>query len=787
MDPRRPSVITNIIDDALKLFDSYSETDERGALLTFANFPKGRSKPIIDAFKTKMKSQGAHGITMHSIMVGLEETYPEIGTLSRWLNALEEEAKKIPQLLAHAQSHGMSFTGPGDSNDATHGKRQADLDPNANSKKNKKTHEDDKSRKPLEDKTAKHLCKGCGKPHHGECRFANHPLYNTSSKAWIESDIGIKVRAKNQDIASFPIKQKLDGDMLVSYEWKVNNNSINNLFSTVTSNNTDNNSFRRGTLLLKGKVQRSRVVNPTDIFLKKSELCEVLIDSGAYPSNYIRKSFVDNLIKNSYDVLVRNIKKQKVKAAFGNETFTSQIVILNMTVYTETQHYCLNGEEYKVVDELPHDIIVGLDSIRGHDLTKHLRDHFVHRGAETTALRDPMTYILGSDPNSVKNSTVDETRIFTMGAIATKDELLDLEPNDDEIEFYTKDSSFLDNNQHNSEQIKFNTFGDEDLQCRLRNLLHKYSDTFSRTVGQTPANIKPFELKVDKTKWETSANRAPPRPQTLAKTTASQEYIKRHLELGVIAPSQSPYWSQIHLEPKKTEPVEYRVCCDFRNINKCSESMNYPLPNIPAMLQRIGSHKPKYFAVLDLTSGYHQVPVSVDSQDFTSFRTLDGLYKWRRLPMGLKGAPSYFQQQMCNTVLVDLIHSILENYLDDFIIFGVTKEEFLQRVEMTLERMKKFNIVLNPAKCKFGMSEVEYVGHKIDESGLHFSEEKLNDLRNYSQPTTQRQLKSFLGLASYFRDHIEHFSENVHDLQAMVVPYNPSKKLSWTENTTQLL
>ena len=61
------------------------------------------------------------------------------------------------------------------------------------------------------------------------------------------------------------------------------------------------------------------------------------------------------------------------------------------------------------------------------------------------------------------------------------------------------------------------------------------------------------------------------------------------------------------------------------------------------------------------------------------------------------------------------------------------------------------------------------MGHKIDESGLHFSEEKLNDLRNYSQPTTQRQLKSFLGLASYFRDHIEHFSDNVHDLQAMVV------------------
>ena len=112
------------------------------------------------------------------------------------------------------------------------------------------------------------------------------------------------------------------------------------------------------------------------------------------------------------------------------------------------------------------------------------------------------------------------------------------------------------------------------------------------------------------------------------------------------------------------------------------------------MLQRIGSHKPKYFAVLDLTSGYHQCPISVDSQDFTAFITSDGLYKWTRLPMGPKGAPSYFQQQMCTLVLAGLIHTILEVYLDDIIVYASSQDELLQRLQAVFDRLTQFNITL---------------------------------------------------------------------------------------------
>jgi len=89
----------------------------------------------------------------------------------------------------------------------------------------------------------------------------------------------------------------------------------------------------------------------------------------------------------------------------------------------------------------------------------------------------------------------------------------------------------------------------------------------------------------------------------------------------------------------------------------------------------------------------------------------------------------------------------------------------LQRIQTVFDRLRKFNITLNPDKCRFGLNKVEYVGHTIDETGLHFSQEKLDKVLNFPQPVTHRQMKTFLGLASYFRDHVHNHSALVHELQ----------------------
>ena len=101
-----------------------------------------------------------------------------------------------------------------------------------------------------------------------------------------------------------------------------------------------------------------------------------------------------------------------------------------------------------------------------------------------------------------------------------------------------------------------------------------------------------------------------------------------------------------------------------------------------------------------------------------------GTYVWLRLPMGVKGVGSHFQQQIATKVLCGLIYKICELYLDDIIVHGRTEEEFLANLRQVFERLRKHRILLSPGKCRLGLSKVEYVGHVIDENGLSFSTEK---------------------------------------------------------------
>jgi hypothetical protein len=440
----------------------------------------------------------------------------------------------------------------------------------------------------------------------------------------------------------------------------------------------------------------------------------------------------------------------------------------------------LYNVEFKVLDNIPVDLIIGLPTIRKHDLTKVFRAIFVDNPVTSAGLKG--TARAGTSTTSA-NSTTDEFAWLTPMGTKTvhKNVLLDFEYDDDDFENFTREAPWdaLPSHDLDTQAYNFKIFGDDDLREKLLAKCHENRDRFSRTVGATPASLPPFQLEVDRTAWESPANRTPARPQTAAKTYATQKFIRQALADGVIVPTQAPYWSQVLLTPKKDGT--FRLCLDYRNLNKCTKSMGWPLPNIATMLQRIGSHKPKYFAVLDLTSGYHQCPISVDSQDFTAFLTSDGLYKWTRLPMGPKGAPSYFQQQMCTRVLAGLIHTILEVYLDDIIVYASSQDELLQRLQAVFDRLKQFNITLNPEKCKFGLTQVEYVGHTIDETGLHFSQEKLDKVMNFDKPTTHKQLKTFLGLISYFREHVNNHSELVHELQQMITPYFKSRKLVWSD------
>ena len=274
------------------------------------------------------------------------------------------------------------------------------------------------------------------------------------------------------------------------------------------------------------------------------------------------------------------------------------------------------------------------------------------------------------------------------------------------------------------------------------------------------------------------------------------------LPAEVIRTSQAEHYSQAHLvkkpvyttetDPNNTSPTSvshaksvnktegWRFTVDFRNLNRASTGMGWPIPNIQQMLRRLGEHKPKYFGKLDFTSGYHQAPLAENSRWLTAFITFMGVFEWCRVPMGLKGAGAYFQGTLASIVLAGLIYFICELYIDDLIIHAQTPDEFATRLEQVLQRLDKYNIKVHPDKCELGLSEVEYVGHTINQHGLAFSREKIDKVLDFDTPILGKDLKSFLGIAVYFIDHIKNYANLVRPLHKMITNYERNRRLIWS-------
>jgi hypothetical protein len=266
-----------------------------------------------------------------------------------------------------------------------------------------------------------------------------------------------------------------------------------------------------------------------------------------------------------------------------------------------------------------------------------------------------------------------------------------------------------------------------------RAICNKYAQCFSSKLRHQNADIPPLELQISD-EWESKENRRPARLQGPAKETDIKKQTTTMLEAGVIRLSTAGAHSHVLLIPKPDGT--WRFCIDYRRLNACTTAETWPIPNIQQMLRDIGDRKPKYFGLMDLTKGYYQAPLSEASKHYTAFITASALYEWNRVPMGLMGAPSYFQRIMTSIVLAGLIGHSCAVYIDDIIIYGTTTEEYLKNLELVLMRLSKHRLTVNPGKTHLGLREIEYVGHIIDDKGLTFSRERLQEIIDFPLPET---------------------------------------------------
>lgn len=239
--------------------------------------------------------------------------------------------------------------------------------------------------------------------------------------------------------------------------------------------------------------------------------------------------------------------------------------------------------------------------------------------------------------------------------------------------------------------------------------------------------------------------------------TEIQTQVDNLLKNDAIEPSTSPYNSPMILVPKKSTDGnrKYRLCIDYRKLNDKLIPDKFPLPRIDEILDCLG--RAKYFSVIDLAQGFHQIPINPDSRDYTSFSTPTGAYRWKVLPFGLNISPNSFSRMM-SIAFSGLIPSTCFLYIDDIIVIGKSISHHLTNLEKVFNACRKFNLKLNPSKCQFFRHEVTYLGHRCTNLGILPDNAKLDSVSNYPTPTTKDEVKRFVAFSNYYRKFIPHFS-----------------------------
>ena len=215
----------------------------------------------------------------------------------------------------------------------------------------------------------------------------------------------------------------------------------------------------------------------------------------------------------------------------------------------------------------------------------------------------------------------------------------------------------------------------------------------------------------------------------------------------------SPWSSPIVLVKKKNGDL--RFCVDYCKLNQITVNDSHPLPLISDLLDSVKDAK--YFSLLNLRSGYWQIPVAPEDRTKTAFVTQNGLYEFTRMSFGLKTAPATFQRAM-EVILFGLTFEICLCYLDDVIIFGRTLTEHNDRLKTVLTRFREHNLRVKLAKCVFASPQVTYLGHQVNQKRVSPDPAKVEAVQNISSPTSLKEVHSFPGLTGYYRRFIPHYA-----------------------------
>lgn len=298
------------------------------------------------------------------------------------------------------------------------------------------------------------------------------------------------------------------------------------------------------------------------------------------------------------------------------------------------------------------------------------------------------------------------------------------------------------------EKLQINPELDNDVIDEIRNM---YDLEYVKTKETSTEEVD-FEMKIVLKHDQPISFR--PRRLSFADKGKLQIILDDLLQRGIIRPSETPYASPIVLARKKNG--EMRLCVDFRELNKITVRDNFPSQLIDDNIDQLKDKG--FFTTLDLKDGYFNVRMAPDSIQYTSFVTLLGQFEFLCCPFGLTNALKVFHR-FIQKIFTDLIRKgKMLSFFDDFFIATETLEEHLEILREVFQVAGQSRLTFRLDKCFFAQTEIDYLGYRVNISGIRPSNNNIASVVNYPIPRNAKQVLQFVSLASYFRRFIRGFS-----------------------------
>ena len=281
-------------------------------------------------------------------------------------------------------------------------------------------------------------------------------------------------------------------------------------------------------------------------------------------------------------------------------------------------------------------------------------------------------------------------------------------------------------------------------------LVREFDDVFRALQGIPPDRADPFIIELEPGTAPLSKS---PYRMAPAEMAELKKQLEELLDKGFIRPSVSPWGAPVLFVKKKDG--SFRLCIDYRGLNRVTIKNKYPLPRIDELLDQLRGAK--WFSKIDLASGYHQIPIERDDIKKTAFRTRYGHYEFVVMPFGLTNAPAAFMKMM-NGIFREFLDEFVIIFIDDILVYSKTKEDHEKHLRLVLGRLREQKLFAKLSKCSFWQRSIGFLGHVVSNEGVSVDPEKIECIKNWPQPKTATEVRSFLGLAGYYRKYVKGFS-----------------------------